>query len=268
MKREIRQHFYKEAATGMQAAFAAGHTRIRLACTIPELDVETDVYRVGTLLEMVRVMAVALAEDGKRVKICVQSAMGAGVFQGLPLSLSGVRRIMESMDWGEASEFVTIGAVGLAEVDDSDYYILVSPQNVVGNTIITGLEQHVEAAEAKGASVVTVNAILKDIPSHSGVMGPRGRAERMAFASTFQLAYHFRLLFLPGSFFPIMGALRYQYGEDWQVYKRSDRKDLGKKEEQYCMVGEFPGTSAMPSGAQITECFKPLPRQATPGRWW
>ena len=29
----------------------------------------------------VRTMATALAEDGKRVKVCVQEAMGAGVFQ-------------------------------------------------------------------------------------------------------------------------------------------------------------------------------------------
>lgn len=32
----------------------------------------------------------------------------------------------------------------------------------------------------------------------------RGRAERMAFASSFHQAYNFRLLFLPGSYFPIM----------------------------------------------------------------
>ncbi len=37
-------------------------------------------------------MAVTLAQDGKSVKVCVQEAMGAGVFQGLPLSLSGVKR--------------------------------------------------------------------------------------------------------------------------------------------------------------------------------
>jgi adenylate kinase len=36
---------------------------------------------VGTLLEMVRDMATALALDGKRVKVCVQAAMGEGVFQ-------------------------------------------------------------------------------------------------------------------------------------------------------------------------------------------
>ena len=37
--------------------------------------------RIGTLLEMVREIATALAADGKRVKVSVQQAMGAGVFQ-------------------------------------------------------------------------------------------------------------------------------------------------------------------------------------------
>ncbi len=45
----------------------------------------------------------------------------------------------------------------------------------------------------------------------------RGRAERMAFAKTFEPAYHFRLLYLPGQLYPIMGALRYCAGESWQV---------------------------------------------------
>lgn len=40
-----------------------------------------DVYRIGTLLEMVREMAYQLAEDGKLVKVCVQQSMGQGVFQ-------------------------------------------------------------------------------------------------------------------------------------------------------------------------------------------
>ena len=40
-----------------------------------------DVYRIGTLLEMVREMAYELAVDGKLVKVCVQQSMGQGVFQ-------------------------------------------------------------------------------------------------------------------------------------------------------------------------------------------
>lgn len=49
--------------------------------TIPELNPEMDVFRVGTLLEMVREMALGLAQDGQRVKVSVQQAMGQGVFQ-------------------------------------------------------------------------------------------------------------------------------------------------------------------------------------------
>lgn len=40
-----------------------------------------DVFRIGTLLELCREVATALAADGKRVKVCVQKSMGQGVFQ-------------------------------------------------------------------------------------------------------------------------------------------------------------------------------------------
>ena len=50
-------------------------------CTIPELNPEFDVFRIGTLLELVRDIATSLAQDGKRVKVCVQQSMGQGVFQ-------------------------------------------------------------------------------------------------------------------------------------------------------------------------------------------
>ena len=45
---------------------------------------QVDVFRIGTLLEMAREIAGGLAEDGQRVKVCVQQAMGVGVFQGAP----------------------------------------------------------------------------------------------------------------------------------------------------------------------------------------
>lgn len=62
---------------------AAGVLRVLRKCrvTIPELNPEMDVFRVGTLLEMVREMALGLAQDGQRVKVSVQQAMGQGVFQ-------------------------------------------------------------------------------------------------------------------------------------------------------------------------------------------
>lgn len=137
-----------------------------------------------TILELVRDMATDLVADGARVKVCVQQALGQGVFQvraslacsspdvassgvrhvksaserramqgadcteprdcapsaqGLPLSLSGVRRIMDNMDWGEALDFVSFGHVNPDQLDDSDFYILVAPQNVVASPIILNL---------------------------------------------------------------------------------------------------------------------------------
>ena len=49
-----------------------------------------DVYRIGTLLEMVREMAYQLAVDGKLVKVCVQQSMGQGVFQVCLLIVYGL----------------------------------------------------------------------------------------------------------------------------------------------------------------------------------
>ena len=119
--------------------------------------------------QLARELATTLASDGKRVKVSVQQALGAGVFQarcraaqvfstagfwnrvrgsatpaarpaqGMPLSLSGVRRIMERMDWGDAGAFVGFGEVGADQIDsDCDYYILIAPQNVVGACRVTG----------------------------------------------------------------------------------------------------------------------------------
>jgi hypothetical protein len=63
----------------------------------------------------------------------------------LPLSLSGVRRIMDNMDWGDALDFVSFGHVNPDQLDDADFYILVAPQNVVGSPIILNLIKMVGA---------------------------------------------------------------------------------------------------------------------------
>jgi hypothetical protein len=38
-----------------------------------------------------------------------------------------------------------------------------------------------------------------------------GRDKRMEYAASFEICYYFRLLYYSGSFYPIMGALRYAY---------------------------------------------------------
>lgn len=47
----------------------------------------------------VRELATRLACSGLRVRVCVQGPMGRGVFVGMPLSLNGVRALLERMDW-------------------------------------------------------------------------------------------------------------------------------------------------------------------------
>jgi adenylate kinase len=80
------------------------------------------------------------------------------------------------------------------------------------------VDLQVLAAEEAGKKVVLINPILKDVPSHSGIMGVRGREERLRLQQSFETIYHFRLLYYSGSFYPIVGALRYSYGGAWQVF--------------------------------------------------
>jgi len=249
--RELRQHFYKLSVKAVKGAVDAGESRMTLQMTIPELNPEMDVYRIGTLLEMVREVAAALAQDGVRVKICVQQALGQGVFTGMPLALSGVRRILEMMDWGEAGPFVGLGQVGADQVDDETaVFILIAPQNVVNGAVIYELQEMVDAAEAKGKQILLVNPILKDVPSSGGMMGVRGRAERLSFTGSFVTAGHFRLLYKAGTFYPIVGALRYVYGGPWEIYKRVD---ITRREEQYQLIGSY---DEEPDPVVITKCFE------------
>ncbi|GKE58042.1 adenylate kinase [Tanacetum coccineum] len=59
---------------------------------------------------------------------------------GMPLQLAGTRQILEYMDWGSdgaMGKFINIGAIGGKEVDEvDDIFILVAPQNAMGNYII------------------------------------------------------------------------------------------------------------------------------------
>lgn len=63
----------------------------------------------------------------------------------MPLSLSGVSRIMEAMDWGDIRDFVSFGTVDAGQVDEATYYLLIAPQNVVGGCIMTSLYDMVPA---------------------------------------------------------------------------------------------------------------------------
>lgn len=133
-------------------------SRMQLRINIPETNPAFDTYRIGTLLEIVRHVALELAEgQGKRVRICVQQSMGEGVFAGLPLAIAAVRAILERMDWGmflspeqlppkpqkgraassdptttvdESLQLIRLGGVGAdAVAADDDVFLIIAPQN-------------------------------------------------------------------------------------------------------------------------------------------
>ena len=254
--RELRQHFYEEVCDAVLSALEDGLLRLSVKCIIPELNTELDVYRIGTLLEMARAIAMRIAREygAKSVKVCVQQPLGSGVFQGMPLSLNGVMRIMQQMQWGEDEERIRLGNLGANEVDDADAFVVIAPQNITGYSVLPLLQEMIAAAEKSSKPLIVLNSKLVDVPSSGGVMGVRGRQERLDFVSTLKTVYHFRLLFLGASVYPIMGALQYRWGSPWQVFRRDDIvRDDGGKEEVYRLIGEF---DKEPDASVITSCFQ------------
>lgn len=254
--REIRNYFYDDVLQATQRAVNDGRIRLKVEIAIPELNPEMDVYRIGTLMELVRVLALSFADDGKRVKVCVQGSMGQGALAGMPLQLSGTRKILEFMDWGDygaLGTFVKIGSIGAKEVEEQDdIFILVAPQNAVGNCIIDDLRAMTDAAGNR--PVILVNPRLKDLPGSSGIMQTMGRDKRLEYAASFENCYSFRLLYYAGTQYPIMGALRMSYPYHYELYKRVDQPSGAEK---YEILETF---SEKPSSDDVNNAFLGKPR--------
>ncbi|CAM0910438.1 unnamed protein product [Alopecurus aequalis] len=262
--REIRKYFYEDVLEATKHAIEDKKTRLQIDINIPELNPEMDVYRIGTLMELVRDLSLTFADDGKRVKVCVQGSMGQGALAGIPLQLAGTRKILEFMDWGDygaKGAFINIGGVGATEVDkEDDMFILIAPQNAVGNCIIDGMRAMTDAAGDR--PVILVNPRLKDMPASSGVMQTMGRDMRLKYAASFETCYSFRLLFYAGTFYPIMGALRMAYPNKYEIYRRVDEPN-GK--EKYDLLAEF---MENPTADDITNAFRgPKKENASSGFW-
>ncbi|KAK9149539.1 hypothetical protein Scep_008296 [Stephania cephalantha] len=263
--REIRNYFYDDILQATERAITNGRTRLKVEINIPELNPEMDVYRIGTLMELVRVLALSFADDGKRVKVCVQGSMGEGALAGMPLQLAGTRKILEFMDWGDhgaLGTFISIGSIGANDVDEQDdVFILVAPQNAVGNCIIDDLRAMTDAAGSR--PVVLVNPRLKDLPGSSGIMQTMGRDKRLEYAASFENCYFFRLLYYAGTQYPIMGALRMSYPYRYELYKRVDEPSG----EKYVILATF---TEKPNGEQINDAFEGKSRKQerkTSGFW-
>ena len=235
--------------------------RISASTRIPELHLKQDVYRVGTLFELVRHLTEKLVADGRlRVRLLVQGPLGEDRGGAMPLALAASYRILTDMDWRDMEvvhhgdgpagpeHLVRFGLIeGSHVADDDDVLVCIAPQSVPGGDITPKLEEVCAAAGAH-RHVVLINPLLKDIPSANNVMSVRGRAERMAFARSFQPVYAFRLLYKKPYWHPIKGALRFD-GTKWDLYKRVG---TARKDEKYVVISTY---TTEPSPKMITEAF-------------
>lgn len=276
--RYVRRYFYEMAA---QAALDAVvlcsqgkiSNRMKMVSMFPEMNPSMDSYRIGTLLELTRTIAIRLAEENLRVRVCVQGSMGVGIFTGVPKQLNGVATLLQRMDWeseeGEQNEgmigdYVRFGAIGKEhvvnthtdedgnQVEQDDVFILLCPQSMVGvdSSIMGQLTEMVDAAGDR--PVILVNPDLADKISSQGQQSVRGRKERMDFADSFKTIYHFQNIYVSGtSYFPILGSItkRGPY-EPWVAHQRRDR--LNNEGEVYVPVLSC---EEMPEGDMIMRTF-------------
>ncbi|KAK2965785.1 hypothetical protein RJ640_009491, partial [Escallonia rubra] len=223
--RDIREYFYDDVLQSTQRAINDGKTRLKVEINIPELNPEM---------------------------VCVQGSMGEGALAGMPLQLAGTRKILEFMDWGDydaLGNFINIGSIGAKEVEEQDdIFILVAPQNAVGNCIIFDLQAMTDAAGDR--PVILINPRLKDLPASSGIMQTMGRDKRLEYAASFENCYLFRLLYYAGTQYPIMAALRMSYPYRYELYKRVD--ELPGK-EKYVLLSTF---AKRPNSDEINYAFE------------
>jgi adenylate kinase len=275
----VRQYFYDMAAEAvLQAVTACSEknisNRMKMTALFPEMNPSMDSYRIGTLLELARDIAIRLAEENLRVRVCVQGSMGVGIFTGIPKQLSGASILLQRMDWqsgpgeindGMVGNYVNFGGIGKDHVvnntfdsegkmltSQDDVFLILCPQSMVGQetSIIGPLQEMVQAAGDR--PVILINPDLTDKVSAQGQQNIRGRRDRMEFADSFQSIFHFQNIYVSGtSYFPILGAIfKANWKEPWISYQRRDTMDGG---EVYVPVLQ---TEAQADGQMILETFE------------
>jgi adenylate kinase len=253
----VRQYFYDMASDAVFQAVSACSdkkisNRMKMTALFPEVNPSMDSYRIGTLLELARAIAIRLAEENLRVRVCVQGSMGVGIFTGIPKQLSGASVLLQRMDWqsgpGEVNEgmvgnYVNFGGVGKDHVvnqsvdsegnvvvPQDDVFLILCPQSMVGQetSIIGPLQEMVQATGDR--PVILINPDLSDKVSAQGQQNIRGRRDRMEFADSFQSIFHFQNIYVSGtSYFPILGAIfKANWKEPWISYQRRDTVDGGE----------------------------------------
>lgn len=249
--RYVRKYFYDMAAeAALDATVLCSNkqltNRMKITAMFPEMNPSMDSYRIGTLLELARSIAIKLAEQNLRVRVCVQGSMGVGIFTGVPKQLNGVHTLLQRMDWesgpgeeneGMVGDYVNFGFVGKEHVIDfksgegdnpdtqqDDVFIILCPQNMIGveSSIIGRLSEMVDAAGDR--PVILVNPELTDKVSSQGQQSVRGRQQRLDFENSFETIFQFKNIYFSGtSYFPILGSV-VKLGplEPWVAHQRRD----------------------------------------------
>mmetsp|Transcript_24289 Transcript_24289/g.53485 ORF Transcript_24289/g.53485 Transcript_24289/m.53485 type:complete len:530 (+) Transcript_24289:138-1727(+) len=277
--RYVRKYFYEMASNAvLESVLLCSQGRIsnrmKITPMFPEMNPSMDSYRIGTILEMIRVITIKLVEQNLRVRVCVQGSMGVGIFTGVPKQLNGVTKLLQLMDWqsekgeeneGMVGDYLNFGNIGAqhvvnahiredgTKVEQDDVFILIAPQSMVGvdSSIYESLKEMTEAAGDR--PIILLNPDLTDKVSAQGQQNVRGRQDRLDFANSFQTIWHFQNIYVSGtSYFPILGAT-FKPGplKMWSIYQR---RDLANDEgEVYIptLAGE-----GKPQGDQILESFQ------------
>jgi hypothetical protein len=78
--RYVRKYFYEMASEAVLEAVTLCSqgkisNRMKITSMFPEMNPSMDSYRIGTILEMTRAIAIKLVEQNLRVRVCVQGSM-------------------------------------------------------------------------------------------------------------------------------------------------------------------------------------------------
>lgn len=241
-----------EATAAYLSTFQPGPSRTGVAqinLNVPQLNPELDIYDRRFLLQLTwAVIDVTAASCRLRTRVLVQ---GARAFGAIPLSIAGLRRNLDadvelSRDaWPE--QMIRTGDLEDPNdlADDDQIIVVISPTNAVSMPVINSMIQMVE--RARGRPVIILNPRLGDVPSHSGVMQVAGRADRIRFLECITDIFYLRLLFKPGTNFPLRGILFRSFPGPWQLWLPED------SDTKYSLVLTAPNR---PSSSEITSALK------------
>mmetsp|Transcript_12600 Transcript_12600/g.51076 ORF Transcript_12600/g.51076 Transcript_12600/m.51076 type:complete len:315 (-) Transcript_12600:648-1592(-) len=183
MPRSERQHYINEVTNAVAARVddvlsgRVENNLISVTMLLPELNTSLDIYDRRFLLSLAWEIVIELVKArGLTVKVMTQCPTKFG---GLPLSVAGLRRHFEGdrelsrESWGEAMDRVRTGDIdAVAVAEDDDVFLVLAPTNIVSAPVIEdciGLAKKVDGKRP----IITLNARLDEVPSHSGVMQVR-----------------------------------------------------------------------------------------------